>query len=165
MDNRKVDLSEVGAQNEAIYAILIKILEKWRGKIEVEEKKLEETVIVSPQTITNDAYSSPAVKPKDKGLKEMVSLEDTDGMSSKERAEKTPVGNKELEETIIVSPQAGTSDAIPSPAVKPKDVGLEETIVSMKEAGRLSSKQRLEEQPKEEDEFLEETILLKPKKG
>ena len=105
--NREVNLSETGIENEAIYGILIKILEKWRLEIEAE--------------------------------------------------------GKELEETVILSPQEAASDAFLSPTVKPEDMDLEETIVSTKEIDRMSSKQRLEEQPKE-DEFLEETVIVKPRK-
>ncbi len=105
MDNRKVDPSEIGAENEAIHAILIKILEKWRVKIEVGEKELEETIIVSPQTVTSDASPSSGVKPKDTGLEGVASQKETDRMGSAERIEEEPKEDEFLEETIILKPR------------------------------------------------------------
>jgi len=106
-DNREIDLSKTGIEDEAIYGILVKILEKWRVEIDAE--------------------------------------------------------GKELEETVILSSQEAASDAFPSPKEKPEDMDLEETIISTKQIDRMSSKQGLEEQPKE-DEFLEETVMVKPRK-
>ena len=104
MDNREVNLSKIGTENEAIYRILVKILEKWRVEIEAEQKELEETVILSPREAASGAFPSPKVKPEDMGLEEkMVSSKET--VISRQRSEEQPKEDEFSEETIILKPR------------------------------------------------------------
>ncbi len=159
MDKREVNPSKIGIENEAIYRILVKILEKWRVEVEAEQREFEETVILSPQGATSGAFPSPTVKLKDMGLEEkMVFSKETDRMSSKQKAEEP-----ELKETVILSPREAIGNGFPSPPLKSKDMGLDETMASQKEIDRMGSAKGSGEQSKE-NEFLEETIILKPRK-
>lgn len=142
-------------ENKAISGILKNIYDKWSAPAAVEEEALTETVMLSPERADNKIPPPPP-------------SEESGIVSS------TAVQDEILTETVIISPQ-GMKDTLKPPSVtpqkKPDTVPPETVIISAKDAagalkpasGQPGAAAETEEQKKKkEQDFLAETIILKP---
>jgi hypothetical protein len=140
-----------GKENKAIHGILVKILDKWRTAARVEtEEAFKETVIISPETLKEETPSLPRNQETEEILQKTVIFTPR-GTSGRE--EPPPVHKpEEISETVILSP---------------KGLGRE-TQAPIAESGPTGGKgiqpAHDPEEISEKDQFLQETIILKPGK-
>jgi hypothetical protein len=174
------------SEDEAIHDILVRIMNRWHSRGEEAEEILKETIVVSPEGLKGEPFppteeeEQATIILSPEGLKEKtipspvreeeVSEETVilfpEGL--KEKPVPPPPKEKEVEEaipeTVIISHQ-GTEKYPPSFAqgVKAEDLGPEEKALSPEEAEKLEAMKKKIKKPEDED-FLAETVILRPKK-
>ncbi len=163
MDFRQAYSSEqvhqLELENEAVHNILVKIMNKWRLRVEAVEE--EETIILPSQ----------GLKEKTSPLQEKEELQETVILSPeglKEKASPPSLQEKEVTEvvpeTVIISPPGidkYSSDSLPGEQAQ--DLGQEEKMISPKEVEKLELTKKRIKKPEDED-FLAETVILGPQK-
>lgn len=144
MDSREGNPSGEEKVNKAIHGILAKILDKWRAEIQEEAKEaLEETFVLSPKT-SERATSPPRAKETEDTLQKTVILS-PQGIGRREESPPAPKP-EEISETIILTPQR-TNRETQSPLT-----------------GLAGGEKIPPASPSKEDQFSEETVILKPGK-
>lgn len=142
-------------EDKAISGILKNIYDKWSTPSAVEEEAMTETVMLSPESADKKIQTPPPSEERD-----IVS--------------NTAIQEEILTETVIISPQGMKDTLRPSPVTpqkKPDSVPPETVIISAKDvAGALrpageqpsAAPETEEQKKKKEQDFLAETIILKP---
>jgi len=171
------------AEDETIHDILVRIMKIWRSRGEEAEDVLKETVVLSPEGLkgkpslpAEEEEQATVILPPE-GLKEKTIpspvqvqeeevSEETVILSPEGLKEKPSPKEKEVEEeipgTVIISPR-GTEKYAPgfTQGVKAQDLGPEE-VLSPEEAEKLEAmKKKIK---KLGEDFLAETVILRPKK-
>ncbi len=151
------------SENEAIFNILTRIIDKWRLRIEPEKEELWETVIISPEGVKKE--------PPPPLLQEKDELKETLIISSKSLKDKKPTPSLQekesleiVDETVIILPPGTDRRALDSSAgVQAIDMDLKEKAITPGVAEELNSIKKRIKKPEDQD-FLSETVILGPRK-
>jgi hypothetical protein len=144
MDRREGNPLGEEKENKAIHTILLKILDKWQAEIQKGTKDvLEETVVISSEA-SQRGTSPPRPKEIEEALDKTVILS-PQGIA---RREESPPAHRpeEISETVILTPQR-TNREYQSPIT-----------------GSAGGEKTPPAPPSKEDQFSEETVILKPGK-
>ena len=152
--NREANLLGHEKEDEAIRRILVKILDKWCGAMGMRREELEKTSLISPGGVGKEPPpSSIEVKKPEEVMAETVRIlpqrmtEETSISSSEVKSKEVDL--EAIPETVMITPQGMTKgNSILSPADKSKEADLFQK----------------NKEPPMKDEFLEETVILKPSK-
>jgi hypothetical protein len=134
-------------ENKAIHGILLKILDKWQAEIQEETREsLEKTLLISPEA--SQRGDSPSLP-----------------LQTKETEDP-------LQKTVILSPQRMAGKEEFPPAHKPEQIS--ETVILAPQrtnreeqspfTGLAGGEKTQPALPSKEDQFSEETVILKPGK-
>jgi hypothetical protein len=162
-------------KDKAISNILKNIYDKWGPPAAVEEETLTETVMLSPGRADRKIPPPPSSEESDIVSSTVIISAGKAPASPETPAPEQPVKQDDiLTETIIISPQGIKDTLKPSPVTPQKkpDTGPPETvIISAKDAAEAlrpageqpgAAPETEEQKKKKEQDFLAETIILKP---
>jgi len=144
MDRLEGNPVGVEKENQAIYEILLKILNKWRTEAQTQVKEeLAQTLIISPEASQRGPSAAQIQEPEDLLQKTViVTPRETTG-----KEEELPVREpEELSETVVLVPQ--------QPHRKTQGPSTEPTGAKIRPTS-----------PVKEDLFSQETVILKPPKS